>query len=167
MARRHSIDQLDAELSCSVEEIIRSCPRSVHSIVGKINGQTPHLDSAFLSWERSVVHYCEHWTSELLQLVWRRQILSHKRSFRRRWCGNDHQISHSAIPLISFKHVSHSKAGKSDIHQEITSEKNPRFVLHDSQGFAAGETSNFETVENFIRTKTLEKDVRNRLHAIW
>jgi hypothetical protein len=63
--------------------------------------------------------------------------------------------------------VSHDKAGVSDIHQEITSESNPRFVLHDSQGFAAGEVDNFKTVTKFIEDRSARPDVKDRLHAIW
>jgi len=64
--------------------------------------------------------------------------------------------------------VSHSRVGESDIYQEITSRENPRFVLHDSKGFATGEVNNLQTVKRFIDEKAQPiVDIRDKLHAIW
>ena len=41
MERRHSISEFDDELSCSVEEIIRNCPRSVHLLVIELTNGKP------------------------------------------------------------------------------------------------------------------------------
>lgn len=55
----------------------------------------------------------------------------------------------------------------SDIDQEITSEQNNRFILHDSEGFVAGETDHYRRVERFITRRSREPELRNQLHAIW
>ncbi|KAK7029538.1 hypothetical protein VNI00_014415 [Paramarasmius palmivorus] len=69
---------------------------------------------------------------------------------------------------VDLATVSHDIAGVSDINQEITSEQNPRFVLHDSQGFAHGETVNFNTVKAFIDERSRSTlEIKDRLHAIW
>ncbi|KAF9073349.1 hypothetical protein BDP27DRAFT_1417166 [Rhodocollybia butyracea] len=68
---------------------------------------------------------------------------------------------------IHTANVSHEMSGISNIYQEITSEQNTRFILHDSQGFAAGETQNYTTVEKFIAEKAKEPKLKDRLHAIW
>ncbi|KAF8879741.1 hypothetical protein BD779DRAFT_1125575 [Infundibulicybe gibba] len=68
---------------------------------------------------------------------------------------------------VDLAHVSHDRAGVSSIHQEITSPKNKRFILHDSQGFAPGETENYNTVKNFILQRANMPDLSDRLHAIW
>ncbi|THU98021.1 hypothetical protein K435DRAFT_857051 [Dendrothele bispora CBS 962.96] len=69
---------------------------------------------------------------------------------------------------VNDAHVSHSRVGESDIRQEITSEQNPKFVLHDSKGFATGEINNLQTVKNFIEERGQPMvDIKDKLHAIW
>jgi GTP-binding protein EngB required for normal cell division len=68
---------------------------------------------------------------------------------------------------VNLANVSHEQSGRANIHDEITSEQNSRFILHDSQGFVAGEKQNFETVENFIAERAKERELKDRLHAIW
>jgi hypothetical protein len=78
------------------------------------------------------------------------------------------------IQLISFfkyffpQKVSHFIPGEADIYHEITSESNPRFVLHDSKGFEPAKMETFDIVRQFILEKskaTLE--LKDRLHAVW
>ncbi|KAG9032339.1 hypothetical protein FRB95_001592 [Tulasnella sp. JGI-2019a] len=67
---------------------------------------------------------------------------------------------------IKTVEVSSYIPGASNIDQEITSSNNPRFILHDSQGFQFGEDQNLAIVRNFIRRwKALE--LQNQIHAIW
>ncbi|KAK7472045.1 hypothetical protein VKT23_000156 [Stygiomarasmius scandens] len=69
---------------------------------------------------------------------------------------------------VTDANVSHSRVGESDIYQEITSPQNPRFVLHDSKGFATGEIDNLQTVKRFIDEKAQPTlDIKDKLHAIW
>ncbi|KAG8777722.1 hypothetical protein FRC15_011152 [Serendipita sp. 397] len=63
--------------------------------------------------------------------------------------------------------VSDSAPGQAEIEKEIASIVNPRFVLHDSRGFEPGETSNFDAVCNFIRSRNGKPALKDRLHAIW
>ncbi len=57
--------------------------------------------------------------------------------------------------------------GQADIDKEIPSELNPRFVLHDSRGFEGGDISNLEIVQNFIKSRSELRDLKDQLHAIW
>lgn len=67
-----------------------------------------------------------------------------------------------------IQHVSDYKAGEADIYQEITSEENPRFVLHDSKGFEPATIATFDIVRNFILEKSKENlELKDRLHAVW
>jgi hypothetical protein len=59
------------------------------------------------------------------------------------------------------------KAGVSNIEKEITSPQNPRFILHDSQGFSHGRGDNFNIVKDFIKTRSQKENLKDRLHAIW
>ncbi|KIJ27473.1 hypothetical protein M422DRAFT_271322, partial [Sphaerobolus stellatus SS14] len=63
--------------------------------------------------------------------------------------------------------VSHTKPGKADIHLEVTSEQFEHLILHDSRGFEPGEVETVRIVEEFIREKIKEPDIKNKLHAIW
>jgi len=64
--------------------------------------------------------------------------------------------------------IAHRRAGNANIDYEYTSPDNPRFILHDSQGFEAGSTNHWETVEKFLRHKNSPNTPLNeRVHAIW
>jgi hypothetical protein len=66
-----------------------------------------------------------------------------------------------------LQHVSHEKAGVSDITKEITSPDNDRFVLHESQGFASGEVKNLKTAIDFIKERQSRANIADNIHAIW
>jgi len=68
---------------------------------------------------------------------------------------------------INSTNVSHGSAGESDIDKEFSSDQNPRFVLHDSQGFEPGEINNFGIVKDFINRRSNAERLEDRLHAIW
>ncbi|KAH9162499.1 hypothetical protein EDB89DRAFT_637162 [Lactarius sanguifluus] len=64
--------------------------------------------------------------------------------------------------------IAHGRAGKADISRPYTSNTNPRFILHDSQGFEPGSLEKWDVVEGFIRDKCDERlEPKDRLHAIW
>jgi len=41
------------------------------------------------------------------------------------------------------------------------------YVFHDSRGFEAGSKDELETVQEFVKRKSQEKRLTDRLHAIW
>ena len=58
--------------------------------------------------------------------------------------------------------------GEADIENEFTSTENQFFVLHDSKGFEAGDTENFEVVSKFVRQRRNKSlPLKDRLHAVW
>ncbi|KAJ3517597.1 hypothetical protein NLJ89_g414 [Agrocybe chaxingu] len=64
--------------------------------------------------------------------------------------------------------IAHGHVGKANIAHEYTSDSNPRFILHDSQGFEPGSEKTWDTVKKFIRDKCEEGlEAKDRLHAIW
>ncbi|KAH8983752.1 hypothetical protein EDB92DRAFT_1889710 [Lactarius akahatsu] len=64
--------------------------------------------------------------------------------------------------------IAHDRVEKADIAHEYTSDTNPRFILHDSQGFEPGSLEQWEVMEAFIRDKCDERlEPKDRLHAIW
>ena len=57
--------------------------------------------------------------------------------------------------------------GEHDIENEMVFKSNPGFVFHDSRGFEAGGSSEFQTVKKFIANRAEQKILSDRLHAIW
>jgi len=79
--------------------------------------------------------------------------------------GKSSLINHAfSVELAS---VSHQEHGVCDINAEIISPQNPRFVLHDSQGFEPSEIANLEKVKKFIQTRGENVVLKERVHAIW
>ncbi|KAH9911295.1 hypothetical protein B0H21DRAFT_887540 [Amylocystis lapponica] len=73
----------------------------------------------------------------------------------------------NAIFKCTVTDESEFRPGESDIEREITSDTNPRFVMHDPQGYEPGETQKFDTLKMFIEGRCQEEDESKRLHAIW
>ena len=44
---------------------------------------------------------------------------------------------------------------------------NPGFIFHDSCGFEAGDTADFNMVRQFIEERSKARNVNERLHVIW
>ncbi|KAF9513915.1 hypothetical protein BS47DRAFT_912242 [Hydnum rufescens UP504] len=63
--------------------------------------------------------------------------------------------------------TSDDHAADHDIDQELTSDDNQRLILHDSQGFVGGDIGNLRTVQEFIKRRSVERELKDRLHAIW
>ncbi|KAI6097085.1 GTP-binding protein [Pisolithus sp. B1] len=60
------------------------------------------------------------------------------------------------------------KRGFHDIKHELVFQSNPRFVFHDSCGFEAGSTEQFEEMKRFVVDHAaMARKVNNRIHAIW
>ncbi|KZP27036.1 hypothetical protein FIBSPDRAFT_886923 [Athelia psychrophila] len=68
---------------------------------------------------------------------------------------------------VNLATISHDLHGVCDINTPIISPDNPRFVLHDSQGFEPGETGNLNTVKDFILSRGDGVDLKDRVHAVW
>ncbi|EDR00539.1 uncharacterized protein LACBIDRAFT_313263 [Laccaria bicolor S238N-H82] len=60
-----------------------------------------------------------------------------------------------------------AQRGEHDIENEMVFKSNPGFVFHDSRGFEAGGSSEFQTVKQFIANRAEQKLLSDRLHAIW
>lgn len=57
--------------------------------------------------------------------------------------------------------------GEHEIEDELTFRSHNGYVFHDSRGFESGETKELEIVQDFVRRRSQEKRLNNRLHAIW
>jgi hypothetical protein len=57
--------------------------------------------------------------------------------------------------------------GEHDIEHEIIFTNHQGYVFHDSRGFEAGAEDELKTVQGFVRRKSHERGLNNRLHAIW
>ncbi|KAI6115249.1 GTP-binding protein [Pisolithus croceorrhizus] len=57
--------------------------------------------------------------------------------------------------------------GHHDIKHELVFKSNPGFVFHDSCGFEAGSTQQFDQMRSFVINRAATKKVDERVHAIW
>jgi hypothetical protein len=57
--------------------------------------------------------------------------------------------------------------GLHNIEDELIFTHHTGYVFHDSRGFEAGSEDELQIVQNFVRRKSQEKRLDDRLHAIW
>ncbi|KAI6117131.1 hypothetical protein EDD16DRAFT_1017176 [Pisolithus croceorrhizus] len=57
--------------------------------------------------------------------------------------------------------------GHHDIKHELVFKSNPGFVFHDSCGFEAGSTEQFDQMRSFVVDRAATEKVNDRVHAIW
>ena len=54
-----------------------------------------------------------------------------------------------------------------NVEDEIIFANHKGYVFHDSRGFESGGENELKTVQAFVRRKSRERQLKNRLHAIW
>jgi hypothetical protein len=57
--------------------------------------------------------------------------------------------------------------GLHDIDDELIFDNHDGYIFHDSRGFEAGGEDELKIVQEFVRRKSREKRLGDRLHAIW
>jgi hypothetical protein len=57
--------------------------------------------------------------------------------------------------------------GEHNIEHELTFTNHDGYVFHNSRGFEAGDKKELETVQDFVRRRSREGRLNDRLHAIW
>ena len=57
--------------------------------------------------------------------------------------------------------------GEHNIELELSFSSHNGYVFHDSRGFEAGEDRELEIVQDFVRRRSQERSLNDRLHAIW
>ena len=57
--------------------------------------------------------------------------------------------------------------GEHNIEHELTFTNHDGYVFHDSRGFEAGDKKELETVQDFVRRRSREGRLNDRLHVIW
>jgi hypothetical protein len=57
--------------------------------------------------------------------------------------------------------------GEHNIEDEYTFTEHDGYVFHDSRGFEAGNEEELKIVQDFVRRRSQESKLNERLHAIW
>jgi len=57
--------------------------------------------------------------------------------------------------------------GLHNIEHELAFANHEGYVFHDSRGFEAGGEDELKIVQDFVRRKSQERRLKDRLHAIW
>ncbi|KAI6127130.1 GTP-binding protein, partial [Pisolithus sp. B1] len=64
--------------------------------------------------------------------------------------------------------IEHFQHGHHSMEHELVFRSNPHFVFHDSCGFEAGSTKQFDEMKNFVvNHAATAKSVNEQIHAIW
>jgi hypothetical protein len=57
--------------------------------------------------------------------------------------------------------------GEHNIEDELIFSHHGGYVFHDSRGFEGGSDDELKTVQDFVRRRSQERRLMDRLHAIW
>jgi hypothetical protein len=57
--------------------------------------------------------------------------------------------------------------GEHNIELELSFSSHDGYVFHDSRGFEAGDDGELKIVQDFVRSRSQEKSLNDKLHAIW
>jgi hypothetical protein len=57
--------------------------------------------------------------------------------------------------------------GEHNIDLELSFSSHNGYVFHDSRGFEAGDDRELHIVQEFVRRRSQERSLNDRLHAIW
>jgi len=57
--------------------------------------------------------------------------------------------------------------GEHNIENELTFTNHRGYVFHDSRGFEAGDQKELKIVQDFVRRRSQDTKLAERLHAIW
>jgi hypothetical protein len=60
-----------------------------------------------------------------------------------------------------------AQRGEHNIDLELSFSSHDGYVFHDSRGFEAGDDRELEIVQGFVRRRSQNKSLNDRLHAIW
>jgi hypothetical protein len=60
-----------------------------------------------------------------------------------------------------------AQRGEHNIEDELRFTSHEGYVFHDSRGFECGDNKELEIVQDFVRRKSQEERLNDRLHAIW
>jgi hypothetical protein len=60
-----------------------------------------------------------------------------------------------------------AQRGEHNIELELSFSSHNGYVFHDSRGFEAGDDRELDIVQEFVRRRSQEGSLNNRLHAIW
>ncbi|KAG1721990.1 uncharacterized protein EDB91DRAFT_1256276 [Suillus paluster] len=75
-------------------------------------------------------------------------------------------LIHQAFKIDEV-HVSGHSRGVADINREFVAPQNGRFVLHDSEGFEAGDSASFAAAKEFIDCRRKMPALKDKIHAVW
>ncbi|KAK7436389.1 hypothetical protein Landi51_12566 [Colletotrichum acutatum] len=102
---------------------------------------------------------------------WIRDFLSNKvTTCRILVCGNTGVGKSTLLNRvfgITMTQEEESQKGRHNIEEGFESDQHPGIIIHDSEGFQAGDTREISAFKKFLKTRADKADVSQKLHAIW
>ncbi len=69
--------------------------------------------------------------------------------------------------VVCYLFLTLTQRGEHDIDDELVFSNHTGYVFHDSPGIECGATEEVDTLQEFIRRRSSERQLESRLHAIW
>ncbi|KAF8851319.1 hypothetical protein BDZ45DRAFT_730994 [Acephala macrosclerotiorum] len=82
-------------------------------------------------------------------------------------CGVGKSSLVNTVFGVEVTHSSHRQTGRHDVNEGFQTPERPDLIIHDSGGFEAGGSEEFEAVEKFVTKMSAETEMKDRLHVIW
>jgi hypothetical protein len=73
----------------------------------------------------------------------------------------------SFLLLTADREAPTVQRGGHNIEHELIFPSQSGYVFHDSRGFESGSEEELEIVQDFVRRKSRESQLKDKLHAIW
>lgn len=69
--------------------------------------------------------------------------------------------------VIAMTQENSNQRGEHDIEEAFESDLHPGIIIHDSEGFQAGNSKEVSAFKKFLKARSGSPDIRQNLHAIW
>ncbi|WQF79485.1 Putative GTP binding domain, Tle1 phospholipase, P-loop containing nucleoside triphosphate hydrolase [Colletotrichum destructivum] len=101
---------------------------------------------------------------------WVRDILPEHSTCRILICGNTGVGKSTLLNKVfglPMTQENSDQRGEHNIEDGFESDQHPGIIIHDSEGFQAGNKKELAVFKKFLRKRAESKDLRDQLHAIW
>jgi hypothetical protein len=71
------------------------------------------------------------------------------------------------LPMMAYLKTQLVQLDEHTIEDELIFPSHDGYIFHDSRGFEAGDDAELKIVQDFVRRRSQERRLRDRVHAIW
>ncbi|GKT58414.1 peptidoglycan binding domain protein [Colletotrichum tofieldiae] len=127
------------------------------------------LDEQLKSFKRKCMAYVSD--EEVIPSdPWVRDILPEHSTCRILICGNTGVGKSTLLNKVfgfPMTQENSDQRGEHNIEDGFESDQHPGIIIHDSEGFQAGNKKEVAVFKKFLKRRAEARDIRDQLHAIW